>query len=79
MSFEAEVELSPAFQSRLCIAHLTMAIDEDSFIVKGLLGRLVEEYGEKIRPLLFDKEQGILDSLIVMVNDLIFTVSGLQS
>ena len=79
MSFEVEVELSPAFQSRLCIAQLTLSVDEDSFSVKGLLGRLVEEYGETIRPLLFDKEQGILAGLMVMVNDRIFTGSALQS
>jgi hypothetical protein len=40
---------------------------------------LVEEYGEKIRPLLFDNEQGILTGLMVMVNDRIFTGSALQS
>jgi hypothetical protein len=79
MSFKVEVELSLAFQYRLFIAHLALSIEEVFSTVKGLLGRLVGEYGEKTRPLLFEREQGILAGVMVMVNNRIFMGSALQS
>ena len=79
MSLKIKVELSPAFQTRLSSENLALYLEEDRSTLKGLLHRLVEEQGEKIRPLLFDEEKGeILPGLMVMVNDRIFTGSALQ-
>lgn len=79
VSLKVEVEFSPPFQSRLSLTHLTLWIEEDRSTVKGLFERLVEEHGEKIRPLLFgQKEDEILSGLMVMINNRTFTGSALN-
>jgi hypothetical protein len=52
--------------------------DEES-TVRGLLGRLSREYGERIRDLLFEKgKDTIIPGLMVLVNDRIYTGVGLN-
>jgi len=78
MSLKVEVELSSAFQTRLSLERLTLSFEEDRPTLRRLLKRLVEEHGEKIRPLIFDKEEEIIPGLMVMVNDQIFTPGALS-
>ncbi len=76
LAVNIEVELSPAFKSRVGIDHLVLSFDGGA-TVKGLLTRLSDEYSDKMRPLLFEKEE-ILPGLMVMVNQKIFTGTALQ-
>ena len=47
--------------------------------MKGLFERLLREHGEKIRPLLFAREEEeILSGLMVMINNRTFTGSDLN-
>ncbi len=73
MKFKVEVEFSPAFQSRISLERQVLRLEEDRSTVKDLLGRLAEEHGERIRPLLFGGgEDEILSGLMVQVNDRVF-------
>ena len=77
--FFIEIDLSPAFQTALPSSHLLIELEENEATVKGLLHRLLKEYGEKIKPFLFEKEgDAILSGLMVMVNDRTFTGSALN-
>jgi sulfur carrier protein ThiS len=74
-----EVEFSPAFQSRLSLERQILTLEEGRSTVKDLFDRLAEEYGGKIRPLLFGpKEDEILSGLMVMINDRTFTGNALN-
>jgi sulfur carrier protein ThiS len=74
-----EVEFSPAFQSRLSLQRQVLTLEEGRSTVKDLLDRLAQEYGGKIRPLLFGpQEDEILSGLMVMINDQTFTGSALN-
>jgi sulfur carrier protein ThiS len=74
-----EVEFSPAFQSRLSLKRQTVTLEEGRSTVKDLFGRLAQEHGGKIRPLLFGpKEDEILIGLMVMINDRTFTGNALN-
>jgi len=79
MTPQIEVDLSPAFQVALPSSHLLIELEESETTVKALLHRLLKEYGEKIKPLLFEKEgDAILSGLMVMVNDRTFTGTALN-
>jgi len=69
-----EVYLSPAFQVALPSSHLLIELEENWATVMGLLHHLLKQYGERIKPLLFEKDgTSILSGLMVMVNDQTFT------
>jgi hypothetical protein len=74
-----EVDLSPAFERVLPTSHLSIDLKESEATVNGFLCRLLSEYGEKIRPLLFEREgDSILSGLMVMVNHRTFTGTALN-
>lgn len=78
-SVKIDVELSPVFQAAHLPSHLTLELEENESTVKGLLFHLLKEYGEKIKPLLFEKgEDSILSGLMIMVNDKTFTGTALN-
>jgi hypothetical protein len=79
MTIQIKVDLSPAFQIALPSSHLFLDLEENEATVKGLLYRLLKNFGEKIRPLLFEREgDSILSGLMVMVNDRTFTGTALN-
>jgi hypothetical protein len=79
MAIQIEADLSPAFQGTLPSLHLFVELKENEATVKRLFYRLVNEYGEKIRPLLFEKDgDSVLSGLMVMVNDRTFTGTALN-
>ena len=79
MTLKIEVDLSPAFQAALPCSKFSVKLEPDEATVRGLLHQVSKEYGEKIRPLLFEKEEtSILSGLMVLVNDRIFTGTALN-
>ena len=74
MKLKIDVEFSPAFEAACFSSHLSVELEEKEATVKGLLFRLLKEYGEGLKPLLFEKgEDSILSGLMVMVNDKAYT------
>ena len=74
-----EVEFSPAFQSRLSLERQTVTLEKCRSTVKDLFGRLAQEHGARIRPLLFGpKEDEVLSGLMVLINDRTFTGNALN-
>lgn len=79
MTVHIEVDLSSAFKMALPFSHLSVELKEREASLKSLLHLLFKEYGEKIRPLLFEKEgDSVLSGLMVMVNDQTFTGTALN-
>jgi sulfur carrier protein ThiS len=74
-----EVELSSVFEGSCSSPHLSVELEGDEPTVKGLLHRLCEINGEKIKPLLFEKgEESVLSGLMVMVNNRVFTGTAIN-
>jgi len=74
-----EVDLSPAFQSACSLSHFSVELVEEEITVKGLLRCLSGKWGEKMKSLLFEKdEDAVLSGLMVMVNDQTFTGTALN-
>jgi len=79
VSLKIDIDLSPVFKTVCPSLRFSVELEENESTVKGLLFRLLNEYGEKIRPLLFEKEgDSILSGLMVMVNDKTFTGTALN-
>jgi hypothetical protein len=74
VKLKIDVEFSSVFEAVCLSTPLSVEFEEREATVKGLLFRLLKEYGEKIKPLLFEKgKDSILPGLMVMVNDRVFT------
>ena len=75
-----EVHLSPVFQDRLAVPHLSLELEEREASVTGLLRRLCERFGGKIEALLFETGSGlVLPGLMVMVNDRVYTGTNVNA
>lgn len=71
---KVDVELSPVFQTAHLPASFSVEIEGGEATIRGLLQHLAGQWGEKIRPLLFDEGgEEVLSGLMVMVNDRVFT------
>jgi hypothetical protein len=78
MSLKIEIDASPAFQPALP-SRFTVTMEEAEASVTGLLRRLAETPGERMRALLFEKgSASILSGLMVMVNDGTYTGTALN-
>jgi sulfur carrier protein ThiS len=74
-----DVELSAVFQTAHLPASFSVEIERDEATIRGLLQHLAGQWGEKIRPLLFDEGgEDVLSGLMVMVNDRTFTGTALK-
>ena len=74
-----DLELSSAFEAACGVRHLLFDLDEDEGTVNTLLQRLCQALGEKMRPLLFEEgKESILSGLMVVINDRVFTGTGLN-
>ena len=73
------LELSSAFEGACGVRHLALDLDEGEATVKSLLQSLCQTLGRKMRPLLFEEgKESILSGLMVVVNDRVFTGTGLN-
>jgi len=74
-----EVEVSPVFKTSQLPLRLFLDLEEREATVEGLLKRLSQEWGEKLRSLLFEEDgDSILSGLMVMVNDRAYTGTALN-
>jgi sulfur carrier protein ThiS len=79
VNLRIEVELSSVFQITNLPPKLFVDLEEGEATVKELLRRLSQQWGEKIRPLLFEEGgDAVLSGLMVMVNDRTFTGTALN-
>ena len=77
MSVSIELELSPVFQTVPLPSRLSVDLEEAT--VRGLLNRLCELGGEKVKALLLERGgDSVLSGLMVMVNDQIYTGTALN-
>ena len=74
-----DLELSSAFEAACGVRHLAFDLEEGEATVKSLLQCLCQTLGEKMKPLLFEEgEESILSGLMVVINDRVFTGTGLN-
>jgi sulfur carrier protein ThiS len=74
-----DVELSSVFEGAGLSRYLSVEMEEQEATVKGLLHRLSEIGGDKIKPFLFEKGgESVLPGLMVMVNDRVLTGTALS-
>jgi hypothetical protein len=74
-----DIELSSVFEGAGLSRYLSVEMEEQEATVKGLLHRLSEIGGEKIKPFLFEKGgESVLPGLMVMVNDRVLTGTALS-
>ncbi len=74
-----DVELSSVFQGAGLSRFLSIDLEEREASVKGLLHRLVETGGARIKTLLFEHdEEAVLAGLMVVVNNRVFTGTALN-
>lgn len=74
-----DVELSSVFQGAGLSRSLSVEMGERDASVKGLLHRLAEVGGARIKTLLFEEgEEAVLAGLMVVVNDRVFTGTALN-
>jgi molybdopterin converting factor small subunit len=72
------IDLSPPFASRIGRTRLEFEIVGEEETVQGVLRKLATLWGDRIEPLLFTGDGGMLPGLMVMVNNRVFTVSSLN-
>ena len=74
-----DVELSSLFEAAGLSRFLSFELGERDASVKGLLHRLAEKGGARIKTLLFEEgEEAVLAGLMVVVNDRVFTGTALN-
>ncbi len=74
-----DIELSSVFQGPGLPPSLSVELEEREASVNGLLHRLVETGGARIKALLFEPdEEAVLAGLMVVVNDRVFTGTALN-
>ncbi len=74
-----DVELTSVFQGAGLPQSLSVELEEREASVQGLLRRLVETGGVRIKTLLFEEgEEAVLAGLMVVVNDRVFTGTALN-
>ena len=72
------IDLSPPFASRIGRTHLDFELLSEEETVRGVLRKLATTWGDRIEPLLFAGDGGMLPGLMVMVNNRVFTASALN-
>jgi len=75
---KVEIEFSPAFQAAYPFPRLIVELGKGEESVGRLLRRLAEKYGEPMRRLLLEDDDGIKSGLMVMVNEKIYTGTALN-